>query len=77
MKSSYAIAYSGKDGAGFNGLPWILDDINSKEECILIASKMISDGFLYVIPFQFISRRKKQEEYSWEYVKENRLDMNT
>lgn len=29
------------------------------------------------IPFQFISRRQKQEEYSWEYVKENRVDMNT
>lgn len=74
MKSSYAIAYSNKDGTDFNGTPWILEDINSKEECILIASKMITDGFLDVIPFQFMSRRQKQEEYSWGYVKENRLD---
>lgn len=77
MKSSYAIAYSNKDGTDFNGVPWILEDINSKDECILTASKMIKNGFRDVIPFQFISRRQTQEEYSWEYVKENRVDMNT
>lgn len=73
MKSGYAIAYSNKDGTDFDGIPWILDE-NSEDDCILTASKMTKNGFRDVIPFQF-SRRQKQEEYSWEYVKENRLDI--
>lgn len=77
MKSSYAIAYSNKDGTDFNGIPWILDDVNNKEECITTTFKMIDDGFLNVTPFQFNGRRQKQEEYSWEYVIENKLSMNT
>lgn len=74
MKSSFAIAYSNQDGRDFNGLPWILDDLNNEEECISKASEMIADGFQNVIPFQFAERRKKAEEFDWEYVKEHRID---
>lgn len=74
MKSSFAIAYSNQDGRDFNGIPWILDDLNNEKECILKALEMIADGFRNVIPFQFEQRRKKDEEFDWEYVKEHRID---
>lgn len=73
MKSSFAIAYSNQDGRDFNGIPWILDDLNNEEECISKVSEMIADGFQNVIPFQFEQRRKKTEEFDWEYVKEHRI----
>ena len=73
MKSSFAIAYSNQDGRDFNGIPWILDDLNNEKECMLKASEMIADGYQNVIPFQFEHRRKKVEEFDWEYVKEHRI----
>ncbi len=75
MKSSYAIAYCNKDGGDFYGVPWILDDMNNKEECISKTLDMIADGFQSVIPFQFEHKRGKQEEFSWEYVKENKINL--
>lgn len=74
MKSSFAIAYSNQDGRDFNGIPWILDDLNNEKECMLKVSEMIADGFQNVIPFQFEQRRKKAEEFDWGYVKEHRID---
>ena len=73
MKSSFAIAYANQDGKDFNGLPWILDDLNNEEECMTKVSEMIADGFQNVIPFQFEQRRKKDEEFDWKYVKEHSI----
>ena len=75
MKSSFAIAYANQDGKDFNGLPWILDDLNNKKECMTKVSEMITNGFQNVIPFQFEQRRKKDEEFDWEYVKKYRIDL--
>lgn len=74
MKSSYAIAYANEDGRDFNGIPWILDDLENKEECLVKTVDMIKTGFKRVIPFQFEQKRKKMEEFDWEYVKEHRID---
>ncbi len=74
MKSSYAIAYSDKNGHNFCGdLPWILDDFSNEEDCILNAQRLLAEGFKNVIPFRFESRRKKMEEFDWEYVKNNKI----
>lgn len=64
------------DGFSICSDPVMAIDFASPDEYILTASIMIKNGFRVFIPFQFISRRQKQEEYSWEYVKENRVDMN-
>lgn len=76
MKSSYAVAYSNPDGNDFNGIPWILDDINNEEECILTSQRLMQDGFKNVIPFQFEARRKKNEEFDWNYVREHQISIN-
>ena len=73
MKSSFAIAYSNQDGRDFNGILRILDDLNNEKECISKALEMIANGFQNVIPFQFEQRRKKDEEFDWEYIKEHRI----
>lgn len=73
MKSSYAIAYSDKNGKDFNGKPWILDDCDNAEECLSSAKGMEESGFKDVIPFQFKSRRKNGEEFDWNYVKSHKL----
>ena len=77
MKSNFAIAYKNKDGRDLNGIPWIFDDINNKEECILKASEMISDGFKNVIPFEFSEERRKNIEnvFEWEYVEEHKIEI--
>ena len=59
MKSSFAIAYANEDGRDFNGIPWILDDLENEKECISKALEMIAEGFRNVVPFQFEKRRKK------------------
>ena len=41
MKSSFALAYADKNGKDFNGIPWILDDLNDKEECLDKAEEMM------------------------------------
>lgn len=74
MKSSFAIAYANQDGRDFNGIPWILDDLNDEKECISKALEMIASGFQNVIPFQFEQRRKKTEEFDWKYIKEHRIE---
>lgn len=74
MKSSYAIAYADKYGKDFHGKPWILDDCNGKEECLLSAKRMEESGFQNVIPFQFELKRKKDEEFDWKYVKNHILE---
>lgn len=74
MKSSFAIAYADKNGKDFNGIPWILDDLNDKEECLDKAEEMMQDGYTNVVPFQFEQRRKKDEEFDWDYVKKNIID---
>lgn len=76
MKSNFAIAYSNKDGKDLNGIPWIFDDVDNKDECILKASEMIGDGFKNVIPFQFDDKRRKniEEPFCWDYVKKNKIN---
>lgn len=71
MKSSFAIAYADKDGKDFNGIPWILDDLNNEEECLTKSIEMSQGG--YVIPFQFEQKRRKNEEFDWDYVKKNKV----
>lgn len=73
MKSSFAIAYADKNGKDFNGMPWILDDLNNKEECMDKSEEMVQEGYTNVIPFQFEQRRKKDEEFDWDYVKKNKI----
>ena len=73
MKSSFAIAYSDKNGKDFSGIPWILDDLNNKEECLSKSEEMLQEGYINVIPFRFGKRRKKDEEFGWEYVKNNKV----
>lgn len=73
MKTGFAIAYTDKKGKDFNGIPWILDDLNSKEECLDKSKEMVQEGYNNVIPFQFEQRRKKNEEFDWDYVKKNRI----
>lgn len=73
MKSSFAIAYSDKNGKDFGGIPWILDDLNNKEECLEKAEEMMNNGYNNVIPFQFEQKRKKSEEFDWDYVKKNKI----
>ena len=73
MKSSFAIAYSDKSGKDFSGIPWILDDMNSEEECLSKSEEMLQEGYINVIPFQFEQRRKKDEEFDWDYVKKNKI----
>lgn len=76
MKSNYAVAYANENGRDLNGIPWIFDDINNKEECLSKALEMISDDFKNVIPFRFDNVRKQnvEEVFEWEYVKEHRID---
>ena len=75
MKTAYAIAYSEKDGRNFCGtLPWILDDFSSENECLENAQRLIKEGYMNVIPFHFESKRKKNEEFDWEYVRANRIE---
>lgn len=45
MKSSFAIAYANEDGRDFNGIPWILDDLENEKECISKALEMISEKY--------------------------------
>ena len=73
MKSSFAIAYADKNGKDFNGIPWILDDLNDKEECLDKAEDPPPDGYTNVVPFQFEQRRKKDEEFDWDYVRKNKI----
>ena len=48
--TTYAIAYSDKNGRDFCGeLPWLLDD------------------------FSFEKKRKKNEEFTWDYVKAHKI----
>ena len=61
LKSSFAIAYSNQDGRDFNGIPWILDDLNNENECMSKALEMITDGFQNVIPFQFEQKEKRMK----------------
>lgn len=77
MKSSYAIAYRDKSGRDFNGLPWILDDIQSEADCIENAKRMVVEGYKEVIPFKFSGRRKPMEEFDWDYVKCNRIQFSS
>lgn len=76
MKSNFAIAYSDKSGKDLNGIPWLFDDVNDKEGCVVKALEMISDGFKNVIPFCFDDNRKQnvEEIIEWQYVKEHRID---
>ena len=76
MKSNFAIAYADNNGKDLNGIPWLFDDVNDKEECIAKALEMISDGFRNVIPFSFDDKRKQniEEIVEWQYVKEHRID---
>lgn len=69
MKTGLAIAYADKNGRDFNGIPWILDDLNNREECLNKLEKMVQEGYNNVIPFQFEQKRKKNEEFDWDYVK--------
>lgn len=75
MRSNFAIAYADENGKDFNGLPWIFDDMNNKEECMSQTLKMISDGFKNVIPFHFDDKRKSniEETFDWEYVKTHKI----
>ena len=73
MKSSFAIAYANENGKDFNGIPWILDDLNDETECISKALEIIASGFQNVIPFRFAQRRKQNEEFDWKYVKEHKI----
>lgn len=73
MKTGFAIAYADKKGKDFNGIPWILDDLNNKEECLDKSEEMVQEGYVNVIPFQFEQRRKKNEEFDWGYVKNNKI----
>ena len=73
MKSSFAIAYADKDGKDFNGIPWILDDLNNEKECLTKSKEMSQEGYINVIPFQFEQKRRKNEEFDWDYVKKNKV----
>lgn len=73
MKTGFAIAYADKNGKDFNGIPWILDDLNNKEECLDKSEEMVQEGYINIIPFQFEQRRKKNEEFDWGYVKKNKI----
>ena len=71
MKTGLARAYADKNGRDFNGIPWILDDLNNREECLNKSEKMVQEGYNNVIPFQFEQKRKKNEEFDWDYVKKH------
>jgi hypothetical protein len=71
MKTGFAIAYKDKNGKDFNGIPWILDGFNNKEECMDKAKEMDQEGYNNIVLFQFEQRRKKNEEFDWDYVKKN------
>lgn len=73
MKNSFAIAYTNQDGRDFNGISWMLNDLNNEKECISKAQEKVADGFQNVIPFRFEQKRKKDEEFNWEYVKEYKV----
>ena len=60
-----------KNGKDFNGIPWILDGFNNKEECMDKAKEMDQEGYNNIVLFQFEQRRKKNEEFDWDYVKKN------
>lgn len=77
MKSNYAITYSDKKGKDLNGIPWIFDDVNNKEECILKAKELIFEGFKNVVPFSFDETRRKniEEIFEWKYVKSRQIDI--
>ncbi len=68
--TNYAIAYTDKNGKDFNGIPWVLEDFNSKEECMEKTNEMKVNGFKKVIPF-IVSG--KEEEISWNYVIEHQI----
>ena len=73
---NYAIAYADKNGKGFsNTKPWIDDNYgNDLSGCLLRAKELIEEGYKDVIPFQFEKRRKKDEEFDWEYVREHKIN---
>lgn len=76
MKGSYAIAYSDKDGRDFcDSKPWILDDFSNKADCLAETMRLIKDGFKNVIPFKFSERRKATDEFDWDYVRNNKIDI--
>ena len=76
MKRNFAIAYANENGRDFNGIPWIFDDLNNEEECILKVKEMINCGLKNVIPFEFSQRRRQnlEEIIDWEYVKTHKID---
>jgi hypothetical protein len=70
----YAIAYSDKNGKDFcEKYPWLLDDFSSEYETKERADQLIKEGYKNVIPFRFEGKRKKNEEFTWEYVKEHQI----
>ena len=74
MKQSYCIAYKDKNGEGFSMTePWLLDDFDDLESCLLKAKKMIADGYKDVIPF-WVGERSR-DEYSWKYVNQRKIEL--
>jgi len=72
--ATYAIAYSDKNGKNFcDQLPWILDDFSLESDVKEAAEKLTQEGYKNVIPFRFEKRRKKNEEFTWNYAKEHRI----
>ena len=71
---TYAIAYTVENGNGFsNDEPWI--EVGFERNlglCKKRAAEMIEDGLQRVEIFQFGA--DLHETYSWNYVKEHRID---
>lgn len=72
--TTYAIVYSDKNGRDFCGeLPWLLDDFSSEDDVKEHAKRLVQKGFKNVTPFRFEKKRKKNEEFTWDYVKAHKI----
>lgn len=68
----YSIAYRHKDGTDFQGKPWLVGLFDDLGECKRIAREMVGQSYQDVTAFSV--NKDTEEEISWEYVKQNKLE---
>ena len=68
----YSIAYRHKDGTDFQGKPWLVGLFYELGECKRIAREMVDQSYQDVTVFKV--NKRTEEQISWEYVKQNKLN---
>ena len=67
----YSIAYRDKDGADFNGLPWLVGLFETIDQMDAAIKNLKDLGCQDIKPFKI--ENEYPEYLTWEYVEQNKL----